>query len=72
MSDLISVKDELPENGQKVISLEYIDGVIPDIESDYSIGIFMAGKFYLGYDDSDYPYVLSDVTHWMPLPTPAK
>ena len=70
MGNWISVEDRMPENKQKVIALTYRDNYIPDIEDDYSIGVFSGGNFHLGYDDVDHPHILKGITHWKVLTEP--
>ena len=77
MSEWISVKDRLPEIEQTVIvmqnfkendHLKYNPYVMAE---DVSGGIYWSDKeFYLDHPTSDFPCVLENVTHWMPLPEP--
>lgn len=54
-----SVKDRLPENDIPVL---IYDG-------DIDIGIYYKNKFQ-AFDDNGYPFEISYVTHWIPLPEP--
>lgn len=58
----ISVKEQLPENGQKIIAAFRDGGGLIVDQARYSNGEF---------DFASWAYVLGDnITHWMPLPQP--
>ena len=61
MAEWISVKDRLPDkNGNYLVS----------VTSDFAgvhVANFQSGEAFLWY-----PFIKSDVTHWMPLPEPPK
>lgn len=76
----ISVKDRLPPDGQQV--LLFIQAQMQDVDCDTNepisdlyihtekaIGYITKNTLWINYDQDGY-YSLSDVTHWMPLPTP--
>lgn len=57
MSEWISVKDRLPEEGKNVLCLDSSDNY-------YSVGWIEDGLW------EDGEFVGIDFTHWMPLPEP--
>lgn len=59
MSEWISVKDRLPENGKEVL---FSDG------SSIMVGWYNADEEYWELTDADMIAYAQDVTHWMPLP----
>ena len=64
MSEWISVKDRLPEFGEKVL--------ITDVSGDvlvYSLEQTCSGECWW---EDEYWNWYNDVTHWMPLPEPPK
>lgn len=65
MSEWISVKDKLPEEGQKVLCYE--PDVFPDerYRSDYDVAVYENGR----WETSNYLGAYKP-THWMPLPPP--
>lgn len=63
-SHWISVKERLPENGQKIIAAFCGSGGQVADQAIYSNGEF---------DFASWAYVWADnITHWMPLPEPPK
>ena len=62
----ISVKERLPEYGERVICFT-IHGGIPVCYRGYSYD--SDGRFILAYNGTD---KVDNVTHWMPLPEPPK
>lgn len=67
MSEWISVKDRLPENGQQVII--FGQGSKGDYFSD---ALFESDSFLLFHPDNDEYCVDTSPTHWMPLPDAPK
>lgn len=63
MSEWISVKDRLPEPGEKVITFLRLAGS-PMIGTGYFMGD--DGWYYIGIEAPHHDVV----THWMPLPEP--
>lgn len=80
MNEWISVKDKLPPLGNQVLlfvqsetcSIDYdTNEEIGDtyIEKEMAIGYIEDGVLWINYDQDGF-YSASDVTHWMPLPSP--
>lgn len=79
MSEWVSVKEALPENGRYLTCSVWAGKQMIDIDSfstdrskvdDYDMRGLGAG-FYNQHSESGY-YPVDDVTHWMPLPEPPK
>ena len=51
--------------------LPSIDETILVYDGDVDTGIFYKGAFQT-FDENGYPFEISGVTHWMPLPQPPK
>ena len=51
--------------------LPSIDETILVYDGDVGTGIFYKGAFQT-FDENGYPFEISGVTHWMPLPQPPK
>lgn len=74
----ISVKDELPDNNQRVVFADIGHGEIYSIVAgDYHYGMFRpdtGGLYGSNYDGGAEIYLDAnmDITHWMPLPKPTK
>ena len=65
MNDWISVKDNLPEEEERVLGF---DGNC-QMGCFVCVYTFRDGDFI---DDEGFSYACSEVTHWMPLPAPPK
>jgi len=67
MSDWISVEDRLPENGQDVLLVHMIRDDASSIMSGWVDNNYWFENCYYG-KAARIP--ASDITHWMPLPSP--
>jgi len=71
MSDWISVKDRLPENGKKVL---FVCKDLPKVLVGHHIKLGGRGGLFQLFpainDMSGIDIILMDATHWMPLPNP--
>jgi len=62
MSDWIDLKDKIPPDGQRVL-----------VSDDTAVNIAQADFTQWVFDDGEgHGILFSSITHWMPLPEPAK
>ena len=67
MSDWISVKDRVPEEGEYVLILEPIDKEILEYQERFNVAHWLDGMGWIDWCADDV-----SPTHWMPLPEPPK
>ncbi len=72
------IADHLISNGVTVQEWIPVTEMLPSIDEtilvydgDVDTGIFYKGAFQT-FDENGYPFEISGVTHWMPLPEPPK
>lgn len=64
----VSVKDELPEEGEKVLTIDFSKPEFLEYRIDYTIKLEDIKEHYLWACRFADEY--NKVTHWMPLPVP--
>lgn len=67
MMDWISIKDRLPNPGERVLAYAIDDDKLPYLDCNYFEAAHYSGQWYENVDSC-----CIHVTHWMPLPEPPR